>query len=271
LNGAARELRRPWCYLVALLVAGGAKAAGLPWFLGVTIGVFALAMGIGVGAWVGRRVEGAPDAPLGPTQSDGAALQHSPEADDSIFRLEGEFWTIRYHSATFRLHDAKGLRYLHQLLANPGQEMHALDLEFFGTRTTAVPPSALWELTRQSTAEPILDLQAREEYQRAMEVLEEQIDKALSDGDAERAALAIDKREFIKHELDRQTRKDGTSRLMPDATERARLNVSRAIRASIAKIDSQDAALGHHLNHDVRTGTFCAYLPDPTAPPRWRL
>ncbi len=49
-------------------------------------------------------------------------------ADDPVFRLEGEFWTIRYHAETFRLHDAKGLRYLHRLLENPGGEMHVLDL-----------------------------------------------------------------------------------------------------------------------------------------------
>ena len=57
MNGAARELRRPWCYLVAVLVAAGAMVAGLPWGIGVAIAVAAFAVGIAAAAWVGGRPE----------------------------------------------------------------------------------------------------------------------------------------------------------------------------------------------------------------------
>ena len=41
----------------------------------------------------------------------------------SICRQEGEYWTIVYDGALFRLRDAKGLRYLAHLLCHPGERV----------------------------------------------------------------------------------------------------------------------------------------------------
>jgi hypothetical protein len=46
----------------------------------------------------------------------------------SVFRKEGEFWTIGFAGRVVRLKDAKGLHDLVRLLARPGQELHVLDL-----------------------------------------------------------------------------------------------------------------------------------------------
>ena len=146
MNGAARELRRPWCYLVAVIVAAGAMVAGLPWALGVAIALAAFVVGIAVAAWIGGRPERDRDEAAEPSRSPSAAMQPSLTAEDPIFRLEGEFWTIRYHAETFRLHDAKGLRYLHRLLANPGGEIHVLDLVAGGSPSEAGHPPADEEL-----------------------------------------------------------------------------------------------------------------------------
>lgn len=34
-------------------------------------------------------------------------------------------------------------------------------------------------------------------------------------------------------------------------------------------VQSGDASLGHHLDSTMRTGTYCSYTPDPSAPPTW--
>jgi len=47
----------------------------------------------------------------------------------------------------------------------------------------------------------------------------------------------------------------------PGATERARVRVTRALRAAIEHIRSADAELGEHLAHHVRTGMECCYAP----------
>jgi tetratricopeptide (TPR) repeat protein len=51
--------------------------------------------------------------------------------------------------------------------------------------------------------------------------------------------------------------------------ERARVNVTRAIRATLKRIAGYDAVLGHELERTVRTGTFCVYEPDPRQPLTW--
>ncbi len=51
--------------------------------------------------------------------------------------------------------------------------------------------------------------------------------------------------------------------------ERARVNVTRAIRSTIKRIAGYDTRLGRELGSSVRTGTYCVYEPDPRRPVRW--
>jgi hypothetical protein len=50
------------------------------------------------------------------------------DADRCVFRRDGSHWTIVYDGEVIRLRDAKGLRYLAQLLLHPGREFHVSDL-----------------------------------------------------------------------------------------------------------------------------------------------
>jgi hypothetical protein len=47
------------------------------------------------------------------------------------------------------------------------------------------------------------------------------------------------------------------------------VNVTRALRREIRRIAEEDARLGRELETTVRTGTFCAYEPDPRRPVAW--
>jgi hypothetical protein len=49
------------------------------------------------------------------------------------------------------------------------------------------------------------------------------------------------------------------------------LVVTKAIRASLGKIEQGAPRVGRILARTVRTGTFCAYRPDPDAPVEWAL
>ena len=46
----------------------------------------------------------------------------------AAFYQEGEYWTIAYGGAVFRLRDSRGLHCLAHLLRHPGQQIAALDL-----------------------------------------------------------------------------------------------------------------------------------------------
>jgi tetratricopeptide (TPR) repeat protein len=54
-------------------------------------------------------------------------------------------------------------------------------------------------------------------------------------------------------------------------SERARVNVTRAIRSTLKRIAGYDERLGRELERSVRTGTFCVYVPDPRRPLVWTI
>jgi tetratricopeptide (TPR) repeat protein len=50
-----------------------------------------------------------------------AAAAAAPDLSRTVFRQEGEYWTVVFDGSVVRLRDAKGLRYLARLLAHPGR------------------------------------------------------------------------------------------------------------------------------------------------------
>jgi len=51
--------------------------------------------------------------------------------------------------------------------------------------------------------------------------------------------------------------------------ERARLTVTKGIKAALARIARSHCTLGAHLSATVRRGYFCRYVPDPRHPITW--
>ena len=49
------------------------------------------------------------------------------------------------------------------------------------------------------------------------------------------------------------------------ANDRARAAVAMRIRAAVARIEKEHAALGRHLARSIRTGTTCRYDPEVAA------
>ena len=51
--------------------------------------------------------------------------------------------------------------------------------------------------------------------------------------------------------------------------ERARLTMTKGIKAALARIARSHCTLGAHLSATVRRGYFCRYVPDPRHPITW--
>jgi hypothetical protein len=117
----------------------------------------------------------------------------------------------------------------------------------------------------------VLDPAAKNAYRARIAALGDEIAEAARRGDEERAARTRTEREFVIRELERALGIGGRDREAGSHAERARVNVTRAIRAAIKRIAGYDAALGAELKTAVRTGAFCAYEPDPRRPRRWRI
>ena len=200
------------------------------------------------------------------------ALDEQPAATVDDFRCEGDYWTVIFDGHTVRVRDLKGMHYLARLLADPGREYHVLDLVAAETGSVAsldnshaarLPHSALGD------AGEMLDARAKDAYRRRLAEIDDDIEQAHAIGDGERAAQADAERDFLLRELSRAVGLSGRDRRAASASERARAGVTRAIRHAITRIGDHHPHLGEHLNRTIRTGTYCAYMPDPRAPVGW--
>jgi hypothetical protein len=236
-----------------------------------TLGMAAVAEGI----QALRAADAGEAAPGQPARAEAAAAGVA----GNLFRREGEYWTVRYEGSVARLRDAKGLRYLARLLADPGREFHAVDLAAAGRQTgRPAPPAgragAAGELPVRADlgdAGELLDARAKAAYKARLDELAAELEEAERLGDPGRAATAGAERDFLVDELARAVGLGGRDRRAASHAERARLNVTRAIRAAMANLARANPALGRHLSATIRTGRYCSYTPDPRAPITWEL
>jgi tetratricopeptide (TPR) repeat protein len=140
-------------------------------------------------------------------------------------------WLAVCGDTQVQLRNTKGLRYLAGLLRNPGVERHALDLvdEVEGLATGEAAVSR----RHLGDAGELIDAEARRAYRRRIEAL------------------------------------GGRARKAGSAAERARLNVTRALRTATAGVREALPVAGIALDRRLRTGLYCAYEPDDADRLRW--
>jgi non-specific serine/threonine protein kinase len=212
-------------------------------------------------------------APGDPRPAGAASTEHA-----ATLRRIGDIWTIDDGRARLHLTDGRGVRLLALLLEHPGREIHSLDLVAIvdGTGTAGRPThSGDQETGRfgvQSGAGPRLDATAKAAYRKRISSLRAQLAEAEKLGDVARGGRAREELDFVSRELGLAVGLGGRDRIEAGShAERARVNVTRAIRSTLKRIAGYDARLGRELEDAIRTGTFCVYEPDPRRPLRWAV
>ena len=241
----------------------------------------AAAAGAGAGSAdpVAAAEAGAPGVvPAGPAVVAGAAASGF---GPSAFYRRGDIWTIGTPGRQIQLRDAKGLTHVARLLAAPHVDFHALDLvggaasgdRGGGPSAAAVAVGAGIEVRARGDGDagPVLDGQAKAAYRARVCELQEEIDEADSFNDPERAARAREELSFLARELASAVGLHGRDRRTGSDAERARVNVTRAIRTALKRVSEHDPVLGRRLGAAIRTGTFCVYEPPPGEEPVWDL
>ncbi|WP_436793869.1 hypothetical protein [Actinospongicola halichondriae] len=179
----------------------------------------------------------------------------------SLHRTD-KWWTLSLDGTEVRLRDTKGLRYLAELVASPGAERHALDLVDRIEGVGDVDRRAIGD------AGAVLDTTARSAYRHRIEALRAEIDDALASGMLDEAEQLQDEHDALVQQLAQAFGLGGRSRRASSAAERARLNVTRAIRSAISTICEAHPAAGASLDRTIRTGRYCVHDPG-TAQIRW--
>ena len=198
-----------------------------------------------------------------------AALDQ-PDQPTSILTLnrEDDFWLIGYGGALARVPDSLGLHYLDLLVCHPGRDLAALDLVRLAAATgpaaASAPDDGLHDAS-EAPSEPILDQHARTAYRQRLTDLDEELAEAEQWHDTERASRLRAEKDFLVRELAVATGLGGRPRQLGSDSERARLNVTRAIRSAIARIRDRAPAAADYLDQAVRTGNRCSYSPPDLA------
>jgi hypothetical protein len=183
-----------------------------------------------------------------------------PVRDDAanrvVCRRLGQQWQLIWGHRHAVVRDCVGMRHISVLLANPGQEIAAINLA-----TRSEQPALASTASANGTAQPILDQVARRQYQQRLSDLEAEIDEFDANNDLEHAARARIEREWLLAELAYATGLAGRSRQFPDNDERARIAVGKAIRRALNRLAEAEPAIGDELRATIRTGRQCAYEP----------
>jgi len=182
---------------------------------------------------------------------------------------EDRGWVVACGDIRCRLTDTKGLRYVAELVRSPGVERHALDLvdrvEGVAVRDLAVDRRQLGD------AGELVDARARTAYRHRIEALRAEIDDALDRGAEDRAVALQAELDQLVGQLAQAFGLGGRSRRASSAVERARLNVTRAIRAATTRVREVLPEAGPVLDRRLRTGVYCAYEPDEGDDVRWSV
>lgn len=197
----------------------------------------------------------------------------APSSPRGLFRREGDYWSVSWRDNVMRLKDAKGLHYIACLLAHPGRQFLASDLAATGTSsdTTHAAVGADGTAADLGDAGASIDAKARSDYRARVRDLTEELAEAIQRNDSGRAARLRSELEFLREQITASVGLGGRTRRASSHAERARLMVTKAIKAALTKIRATDASLGRHLATSIKTGHFCAYDPGPKPPVAWDL
>ncbi len=181
--------------------------------------------------------------------------------DICLFRREGEYWAVLYADQVVRIRDTVGVRHLAQLLWHPQREFYALDL----MRALALSGDSRGGARAAKMASPNIDKQAALAYQQRVRSLERELADAEGMNDVGRVDGLRGEIDTILHEL----RASAHGRWLREDAERARVAVTKSIKAVLGRIRAVHEVLADHLDASVKRGYVCVYRPDPRCPIRW--
>lgn len=192
------------------------------------------------------------------------------------FARAGDGWQIGPAEGPVHVRHSLGMQYLQVLLASPGRAHLALDLATGPAGAASAGPveaelaAGTLHRWRGTAADVVIDDTARAAYRKRYEELSVELAEADDWHDGERATGLREELDALGREIARGVGLGGRSRPLGSDAERARVNVTRAIRSAIARIAEHDATLGDLLSTTITTGTYCQYDP-PSGAAAWVL
>jgi tetratricopeptide (TPR) repeat protein len=186
-----------------------------------------------------------------------ATASARPAPRHGTVHRSGRGWVVALDGRRIRVRNLVGMRYLAELLTNPGKRIPAV--------TLADQAPGAGRPHRQE----VLDERARTAYAARARELGADLAEAESANDLHRAERLRAELGLLVDELESATGLAGRPRHFPDDHERARVAVQKAIKRAVDAVEDADPALAEMLRRSVTTGLSCTYVPGADAPVSW--
>ena len=167
----------------------------------------------------------------------------------------GRSWRVLLGSRSVVVEHSIGLLHLAVLIANPRQEIPAIDL------VAGVDAVVKARTGGGGSAQPVLDRVAIKEYRNRLSQLGDEINQLEARDDTRRAVEARAERDWLIAALSGASAIGERTRHFTDDPERARIAVGKAIRRAITRVTEADVVIGENLRSTIRTGIRCSYWP----------
>lgn len=115
----------------------------------------------------------------------------------------------------------------------------------------------------------LFDTQAKAAYKQRLQELLSELEEAQAFNDIGHVDKIRQEIDFLTTEITRAVGLGGRIRKAASPVERARVNVTLAIKTALKRISTRHPALGHYLTRTIKTGYACVYTPDPSQPVTW--
>lgn len=194
--------------------------------------------------------------------------------EESVFRKDGEMWTVSYEGTTKYFRDTKGMNCLWVLISNAGEKYgpaQLLDAVEGGKKLSSSSGAAVsrqsledigLSITGFSEAGEVSGDDAVDAVRKRLEELLEEISEVKWRNDTEPLERLFEEKEqcedYLKKALGGKTR----LRWACDDYARIRSRVHQNIIRALKAIESEHPSLHTHLEPAIKTRHFFAYRPD---------
>lgn len=178
------------------------------------------------------------------------------DSDHSVFRQEGEFWTLAFDGKTVHVRDSAGLRHIAELLRKPRVPIEAAVLAGTSVEST--------QLT-QAGGLPMADATTLKAVQADLAEKRTAL-TGLKEDDWPRRGTLQDQISKLEQYLGEVATHQGQTRKLAGTAQRSRTTVTNAINRAIKRISKQHPRLGLHLKKSTKTGTAPMYTPADEVP-----
>lgn len=208
-----------------------------------------------------------------------------PIQEDNYFRLEKDYWQIRFHGKPWSIRQSLGMQYVAILIErayNDDPDIHVAELFYLVKGRPAVENSGLSRLSKMELENIGLDVsdfgegldlmtpKGKEWILNKKQWLIKEIKQANEFGNVKEAEKLMESKEAIEDYLKNIFSISGQVRKVSDPNEKIRKLVSKNIVNALIRMGKKDGDdLALYLSDHLSKGLFCSFRKDPNI--SWKI